>query len=102
MADFPDSLTLRDGLRGAAVGEGVGLDDEAYELQNPREEAALERYGAQGVELTLGAAGRDDGLAAAIRVQNASVSLDDASRDALALRVGRGPIRVAPKPKSDE
>ncbi len=91
-ADFPNSLTLRDALGGAAVGEGVGLHDEATELRDPREEAALERYGAQGVELTLGAAKGDDGLPWAVLVQDATVRLEDAARDALALRVRRAPI----------
>ena len=54
------------------------------------------------MELALGTAERNDGLASAIRVQHAAVGLDDAARDALALRVGRGPVRVAPKPKCDD
>jgi hypothetical protein len=99
---FPTPLTLRDVLGGAAVGEGVGLHDKAKELRGFREGASLERCGAPCVELALGAAERNDGLAAAVRVQNAAVGLDDAARDALALRVGGGPARIDPKLKSDD
>ena len=74
---FPTPFALRDGPGGAAVGEGVGFHDEATELQDPREEASLERSCAQGVELTLGAAKGDDGLSSAIRVQHAAVGLYD-------------------------
>ena len=80
---------------------GVGLHDKA-KLQDPCEQAARERYGVQGVELALGTAERNDGLPSAVRVQHAAVRLDDAARDALALRVRRGPVRVAPKPKFDD
>jgi hypothetical protein len=102
MANLSDSLALRDALGGAAVGAGIRLHNEANEFQDPREEAALERCGAQGVELALCTAERNDGLPSAVRLQLATARLDDAARDALALRVRRGPARVTPKPKFDD